>query len=116
MSESLLSAGLLLLHAAATTYMTGLVWFAQVVRYPLFALVREREFPTYADAHSRRTNLVVGAPMLIEPATTAALVWQTPAPIPKPSCWIGLFLLALIWVSMVALQVPRHTCLAKGFD
>ena len=32
---------LLLLHAAATLFMTGLIWFVQVVHYPLFARVGE---------------------------------------------------------------------------
>lgn len=33
---------LLLVHAAVTLYMTGVIWFVQVVHYPLFSCVGRR--------------------------------------------------------------------------
>lgn len=35
---------LLYLHAGATLFMTGLIWFVQVVHYPLFLRVGEGNF------------------------------------------------------------------------
>lgn len=60
---------LLLAHAAATWAMVGLIWFVQVVHYPLFAAVDAAESPVYARLHQRRTTWVVGPPMLVERAT-----------------------------------------------
>lgn len=45
-------AALLITHAAATLWMTGLIWFVQVVHYPLFALVGSTGFAAYESAHA----------------------------------------------------------------
>ncbi len=47
---------LLAVHLAATAAMTGLIWFVQVVHYPLFDLVGRAQFVGYEAAHrgSRR--------------------------------------------------------------
>ena len=72
---------LLLAHAGTTLFMVGLVWFVQVVHYPLFGRVGEDEFVAY----SRLTGWVVGPPMLLEAATTTAPLFIRPASIPAPA-------------------------------
>lgn len=106
----------LLLHAASTLWMTGLIWFVQVVHYPLFSLVGTDDFATYEHAHTTRTTLVVGPPMLLELATTVMLLGLTSDEVPRGAAWTGAALLALIWVSTALLQVPQHSVLALGFD
>ncbi|MDP9439422.1 MAG: hypothetical protein M3P49_11875, partial [Actinomycetota bacterium] len=64
----------LLVHVGATLFMVGLIWFVQIVHYPLFASVGRGGFAEYSRAHSRLTGLVVGPPMLIEAGTAVALV------------------------------------------
>ena len=54
---------LLLIHAGATLYMTGLIWFVQVVHYPLMARVGEDGFAEYEKHHQRLTTWVVAPPM-----------------------------------------------------
>jgi hypothetical protein len=106
----------LLLNVAATGMMIGVIWFVQVVHYPLFAAVGRDGFAAYEDAHSRRTTLVVAPPMLVELATGAWLVFDPPA---SPPAWlfrIGFALIAILWLSTFLLQVPRHTLLGRGFD
>ena len=44
---------LLLANLAATIYMAGLIWFVQVVHYPLFAGVGEEAFPAYSRTHQQ---------------------------------------------------------------
>ena len=41
----------LLANAAATLFMTGLIWFVQVVHYPLFAFVSGPGAAAYAARH-----------------------------------------------------------------
>ncbi len=72
----------LLAHLAATWYMTGLVWFVQLVHYPLFAGVGTQGWTAYAAAHTRRTRWVVGPPMLVEAAASLLLVARRPAEVP----------------------------------
>lgn len=96
--------------------MVGIIWFVQVVHYPLFARVGPPGFPAYSEAHSRLTGHVVGPPMLVEMATALLLLVLRPAEVPGYAAWIGLVLLAVVWLSTAALQVPRHKTLGAGFD
>ena len=107
---------LLLLHAAATLFMVGVIWFVQVVHYPLFGKVDSDVFVAYAEAHSRLTSLVVGPPMLVEAATAVILVFAHPASVPGWLPILGLVLVAGIWLSTALLQVPRHRALGTGFE
>lgn len=94
--------------------MTGLIWFVQIVHYPLFAHVGVAEFARYEQLHSFRTTLVVMPVMLIELAAAAALV-ALPTPAPRWMVFTGAALIAAIWLSTFLLSVPRHTELAAGF-
>ncbi len=104
---------LLLVHAAATWAMVGLVWFVQVVHYPLFARVGVEGFVVYEREHIRRTNRVVVPTMLVEGGSTGLLLWVEPA---SPLVVTGAGLLAAIWLSTFAIQVPLHAKLERGFD
>ena len=104
------------LHLASTLFMTGVIWFVQIVHYPLFGGVGEADFAAYEGRHTWLTGLVVAPPMLIELATGAALVWRRPEGVPLQEVVIGLALLGVIWFSTYLLQIPRHTILSEGFD
>ena len=105
-----------LLHLAATLYMTGVIWFVQVVHYPLFSRVHQEFFAAYGAAHGRLTTWVVAPPMLVELATALLLVWSQPIGISCVVLGINLVLLAIIWLSTWLLQVPRHKHLRQAFD
>jgi hypothetical protein len=106
----------LLINAAATLFMTGLIWFVQVVHYPLFAGVGPREFPAYSLRHQRLTTLVVAPAMLIEAAAASWLTLAPPSGVPAWMPWSALLLLGSIWLSTAVLQMPLHGRLAAGFD
>jgi hypothetical protein len=103
---------LLELHLAATLYMTGLIWFVQLVHYPLLGRVGGEAFRRYHEQHRRRTGWAVGLPMLVE-LFTAVLILQRA---PTGPARLGLALVALIWLSTLLLQIPCHRRLAGGFD
>ncbi|MFO0912079.1 MAG: peroxiredoxin [Pirellulales bacterium] len=107
---------ILLAHLGATLYMVGLIWFVQLVHYPLFDSVGGDEFTSFERRHRARTAWVVGPPMLVEGLTAVLLLWMRPSSIPAWSVWLGLVLLAVIWLSTFVVQVPRHRRLAEGFD
>lgn len=114
MSSDPLMTGLLIAHGASTLVMAGIIWFVQVVHYPLFAQAGSSAFPAYEHAHAARTTWVVAPPMLIELGTAVALIALAPSV--APTAVAGLALLAIIWVSTFTLQVPCHARLARGFD
>ncbi len=111
-----LSRWLLLLHLASTFYMVGVIWFVQVVHYPLFAEVGTPNFPRYESLHVRLTTYVVMPAMLVEVATAILLFWQSPTGVSHWLLWVGLALLVVIWGSTFLFQVPQHETLASGFD
>ena len=107
---------LITIHAASTLFMTGLIWFVQVVHYPLLAAVGRDGFPAYATKHASRTTLVVGPPMLAELGSAVVLLSLAPASGPLGLYIGGLVLLAVIWVTTAVMQVPQHDRLQQGFD
>ena len=113
---STLSLTLLSVHLAATAAMTGLIWFVQVVHYPLFASVGEPQFVAYEASHRWRTSLVVGPLMGLETFTALILVVSPPAGQGRTLALVGVALLAVIHASTVLLQIPRHTELSEAHD
>ncbi len=107
---------LLLVHAGATWFMCGLIWFVQVVHYTLFRGVGASGYVRYQDDHMRLTTWVVGPMMLVEMACAVALVVWRPPVVPGGLAWAGLMLVAAVWASTAALQVPAHHRLRLGFD
>ena len=107
---------LLLIHAASTLFMTGLIWFVQAVHYPLMACVGAGGFVAYEAEHRRRTTWVVAGPMLVEAATAALLLWFPPAGVPAAVWWAGAGLVGVAWLSTAFFQVPMHDRLSRGFD
>jgi hypothetical protein len=106
----------LLLHLAATGAMVGIIWFVQVVHYPLFARAGGNGFGWYASAHARWTGWVVGPPMVVEALTGLLLLRWLPDGIPAFTTWIGLLLILMLWASTFLVQVPYHTDLARGWN
>lgn len=111
MNWSLLTA----LHALPTFFLCGLVWFVQVVHYPLYAAVGAAELPAYERRHCRRITPVVAPPMLAEAALAVWLCAQAPAE-QQPWAVTGLALLAVVWGSTFLLQVPCHDRLSQAPD
>ncbi len=95
--------------------MTGLIWFVQVVHYPLFDTVGLNNFVNYETKHSQLTTYVVIVPMFIELITACLLIWRRPFFI-GTEVWFAAALLGVIWLSTAFLQVPQHNILTNGFD
>lgn len=111
------SAALLLgVHLAATAAMVGLIWFVQLVHYPLFTGVGEDRFVAYEQRHTRQTSFVVGPLMGLEGVTALLLAAAPPDGLSRTLPLVGLALLAVIHTSTVTLQVPMHTALGTGYS
>jgi hypothetical protein len=115
-----MDAMILLIHFAATAAMTGLIWFVQVVHYPLFAYVggapsaESANFSGYHRLHTTLTGRVVGPPMITEAMSGVLLLWWRPVGVPVSLVLTSLVLLAVVWASTIWLQVPRHRSLATA--
>ncbi len=107
---------LFFIHVLVTITMTGIIWFIQLVHYPLLNLVGAAQFTTYEVAHTRLITWTVFPWMLIELGTGFLLLWRRPRQVTVVQAWIGFGLLLVIWASTVFLQVPQHHILALGFN
>jgi hypothetical protein len=104
---------LLVIHAAATWALVGVIWTVQIVHYPLWAEIGKDAFREYHARHMLRMTLVVAPLVMAEFVTAAALVvcgargvWLLASFAPMVSNWISTFFV----------QVPLHAKLASGFD
>ena len=103
---------IVLVHAFATLSMVGVIWFVQIVHYPLMGNVGRAEFPTYEQEHQRRTTLIIGPLMLVE-AATAMLLPFVSASIPGELAWLGAALLAVLWASTLLWQALRRASMIE---
>lgn len=106
----------LLTNLFCTFSMTGIIWFVQVVHYPLFASVGGQEFIHYEALHKRLTTLVVAPLMLLELGTSVflpVLAANIPARILGFAC---LAIIVLIFASTAFVQVPLHDKLSSAYS
>ncbi|MGL5096993.1 MAG: hypothetical protein ACRDD1_15490, partial [Planctomycetia bacterium] len=113
---------LLAAHAAATWYMVGVLWFVQLVHYPLMAAVGPDEFLSYERLHQAAVVWVVGPGMLVEGATAALVAHRTRRwePWRRRLAWFGVALYGALFSATFLIYAPWHEELARrageGFD
>lgn len=101
-------------QALASSAMCGLIWFVQVVHYPLFARVNDSLSPDYADENQRRTAPVVIPPMLFEAVSAALIAIEPPPSVGRPAALAGLAMVAALWLSTLLVQMPLHAMLKRN--
>ena len=104
----------LIANVAATWMMVGVIWFVQLVHYPLLSLVKVSDAPHVALEHQRRTAFVVMVPMTVEGVSTLVLLGATPEAVWWWLPWAGGVLLAVALGCTVLLSVPLHKQMAES--
>lgn len=107
---------IMLIQIGATLAMVGLIWFVQIVHYPLMAHVGRENFLRYETEHQRLTTLVVVPLMLSELLSALLLLWCRPDSVASGLVWTGLMLVILIWLITFSVQVPQHARLMISFE
>lgn len=100
-------------HLFATFAMTGIIWFVQIVHYPMLARLPHENFAALEREHCDRTGFVVAPPMLVEAFT---LVWLLFRGFHSPLFLFTAALLGVVWISTFTLQVPAHRALLQGWN
>ncbi len=116
MESQALPAAVLATQLIATLAMLGIIWYVQIVHYPLFARVPVAVFAAFEAEHQRRTTRIVAPLMLAEGASAVGLWMLASTAWQQAGASVGLVLLAVAWASTFLWQVPLHTQLAQGFD
>ncbi len=105
---------LLITCAAATWWMTGLIWFVQSVHYPLFERVGHDQFQPYHAAHCRLTKRVVLVPMLLELVLALAIAYRSTGD-QIYLAYAGGFFAIMTWAMTFFRQLKDHDQLSSGF-
>jgi hypothetical protein len=106
----------LLINLLSTWTMVGVIWFVQIVHYPLLSVVPVQSAASVAVEHQRRTGWVVGAPMALEGVTTLALLVLVPEGVAWFVPWLAGIPLAVALGATIFLSVPRHERMAREPD
>ena len=100
-------------QAVASGMMAGIIWFVQVIHYPLFAGIVGEPSAGYARDNQRRTSRVVLPPMLVEALAAAWIAAWPPPAVGQAATRVGLAMVGLLWLSTLAVQMPLHGRLAR---
>ena len=96
----------------ASGMMCGLIWFVQIVHYPLFGAVPEEGFVAYAEKHRVRTTVVAMPLMFTELACAGWLAFTGGSAV----AWVGLAMVGAVWGVTFFVSVPLHVRLDRRFD
>lgn len=108
------------IHLFITIWLTGLIWYVQIVHYPLYKLVSQEDWLEYEKAHVRRTKWVTFYPMLVE-ALTGVLtlyMWYSKNMAIEILLLMGINgILALsTWITTFTIQYPLHMQLCQAYN
>lgn len=103
------------IHLLCTHAMIGLIWFVQIVHYPMFDNVGAEKFTDYQLRHMRLTTYVVG-PFMVGEFITLFWLFSKPEFFQNKLFILSAVCFLIIWLSTAALQVPCHNKLLHSFD
>ena len=109
---------LFLTQVLATLAMLGLIWFVQVVHYPLFLTIPEPGFMSYETSHATRTGWIAAPLMAVELLSALLLLVPhlRPVFVSHRTAQLGMVLVVLLWLSTGLIQVPLHNQLHQRYD
>ncbi|WP_338765473.1 hypothetical protein WAF17_01730 [Bernardetia sp. ABR2-2B] len=125
---------ILLSNLLITAFLVGLIWFVQIVHYPIFENVGKQNFRNFHSAHTTLTGKIVILPMLIELGLSFWLVWEGyEVDNILQNNYVGegirnrmsnfysfssiaLVFTILLWILTAWIFVPLHGKLIKGYD
>lgn len=107
---------LLLAQLVSTLLMVGIIWFVQIVHYPLTAYIGPERCTDYSRSHQARTTWVVAGPMLVELFSAFGIIVLSPTLRVEPLFLLATALLVLVWLVTAFIMVPIHAALLQGFN
>ena len=85
-------------------WMLSVIWFVQIVHYPLFSLIPKIARIEFATKHQYLISWIVVIPMLVELVTIFLIDYSS-----YEMLWVlSIICLIIIWASTFILQVPCH--------
>ena len=104
-----------ILHLISTAFMVGVIWYVQLVHYPMFDEYEKEKFSKVHNRHQILTTFVVGPMMLLE-VVSACFIFDSALFLAQPLWLVSALLLLGVWMSTAFLQMPCHFKLEKQFS
>lgn len=106
---------IVLVQLVAAAWMTAVIWITQRITYPGFTDWSRDEFARCHADYVRRIGPIVMPAMMLELLAAAAWLFTSTGGA-RYAAIAGMVLVAVLWISTFALQVPCHNRLSSGFD
>lgn len=106
----------LVLALASTFFMVGLIWHMQIVHFPLFLIINEKQFHHYYVAHAYSSRWVIFIPMFIELLTGIGLFIWRPEPLKTWSLGVLTGLLVFLWLYTLLVMIPMQKNLKNEYS
>jgi hypothetical protein len=109
---------ILLFNLLISSVLTGLIWFVQIVHYPIFLKISPPIFINFQAAHTSTTGSLVAPLMVVEIILSVVLLTISfDTQTQKIAVWTAFALVLLIWIITFFVSVPIHNQLiTNGFD
>lgn len=104
-----------LIQLLVTWVLVGVIWFSQIIHYPLYNKIKEG-FVEYERAHIRRAAYLIAPLMFIEVISAVLLSGLAEGELLSRLAMINLIFLILIWISTFLFQVTQHQKLSVRFS
>ena len=92
-------------------FMTGLIWMVQLVHYPSFDYIDNKQFKVFHDFHSSKITWIV-LPVMGAELVSAILICRSL----DPYAMLNLLSVIMIWIATLTVSVPLHNKLKIGYD
>ena len=100
-----------LIHLTATAFMVGVIWLVQLVHYPAFKHIEEKNFKEFAFFHQQKITYIVAPAMVIEFLSGLYLLPATGFVFTAT-----MMMLIAVWLVTFFYSVKEHNLLLSGKD
>jgi len=101
-----------LIHMSSCLLMTGIIWIIQIVHYPSFNFICQKQFKNFEIFHTKSISYIVGPIMITE--LMSGLYFVIFLNNINTLNIINLILLVGIWISTALISVPLHNKLTSN--
>ena len=99
-------------HFLSTSLMVGIIWVIQLLHYPAFHFIKERDYVEFQHFHMQRISFIVVPVMIIEILSGFMLVYYF-----RSNLFIlCLTILLVIWLITFVFFTKLHQSLLGGYD
>ncbi len=102
------------INLVSSSIMVGVIWTIQIVHYPFFHRLDQKNFGLHMDTHRSKISYIVIPVMLAELTSGIGLIIINTQF--QAEFIAGFILILLIWISTAVIQVPSHSNLASGYN